>query len=98
MSSLQILQHRTLLKNLGTDLHDGNMSDLQRRLLPQQFVVLVMHLECSIGTGTVNKYMIQSQLNISVSQPFCDIRLSLYYSPTQYQGLWHGQAKVHYYL
>lgn len=59
MSSLQILQHRTLSKGSSPELK-GSIEQSQR-LLPQRFITLIMYSGSTMESGVGKKYTIQGR-------------------------------------
>lgn len=93
MSSLQLLQHRSLSKTLSQDLEAGLEASAERsqRLLTQRSLNLVMHTGPTMESGVGKKYTIQGWFTNSLVS---DIELTLR-SETKDQVLRRGQAKIH---
>lgn len=62
MSTLQILHHRTLIKDSVPEFHDG--MGKSRSLLPQRYIAVVMHSEPTIESEAGKKYTIEGDLTI----------------------------------
>lgn len=93
MSSLQLLQHRSLSKTLSQDLEADFEASAERpqRLLTQRSLNLVMHSGPTMEPGVGKKYTIQGWFTDSL---ISDIELTLK-SETKDQVLRRGQAKIH---